>query len=94
MLVYGNTISPDYIFDCSTAAQNIMLAAYEMGLGSCWIGFAMALGNTGEIKERFNVPEQYKPVAPLAIGYPRGAWPPIPRKEPVIFAWKRNLEGK
>src|SRR3954470_9208458 len=26
--------------DCAAAAQNLMLAAVEMGLGTCWIGFA------------------------------------------------------
>lgn len=88
LLVYGHTISPNYIFDCSMAAQNIMLSAFEMGLGSCWIGFAMTLGNSPEIKEKLGVPEKYKLVAPLVLGHPKGTWPPIPRKEPVIFSWK------
>lgn len=34
--------------DCALAAQNLMLAAYAAGLGSCWIGFAQAwLGTVG-----------------------------------------------
>ncbi|MBF7084435.1 nitroreductase family protein [Desulfallas sp. Bu1-1] len=89
LLIYGDTKSPNHVFDCSMAAQNIMLSAYEMGLGSCWIGFAMTLGNSPEIKNKLGVPENYRLVAPLVLGYPRGTWPPIPRREPVIFAWKK-----
>jgi nitroreductase len=29
--------------DCALAAQNLMLAAHAMGLGTCWIGFAQSL---------------------------------------------------
>lgn len=89
LLIYGNTVSPNHVFDCSMAAQNIMLAAYEKGLGSCWIGFAMTLGNSPQFKEMLGVPEQFRLVAPLVLGYPKGTWPAIPRKEPVIFAWKK-----
>ncbi|WP_027365458.1 nitroreductase family protein [Desulfotruncus alcoholivorax] len=89
LLIYGNTSSPNHVFDCSMVAQTIMLAAFEKGLGSCWIGFAMTLGNSPQIKEKLGVPEQYRLVAPLVLGYPRGTWPPIPRKEPVIFTWMR-----
>ena len=87
LLIYGNTASPNHVFDCSMVAQNIMLSAYEKGLGSCWIGFAMTLGNSPEIKEKLGVPEKYRLVAPLVLGHPKGTWPPIPRKEPVIFNW-------
>ena len=33
--------SPYAIYDCSMAAQNMMLAAYTLGIGSCWIGTAV-----------------------------------------------------
>lgn len=87
LLIYGNMASPNYVHDCSMAAQNIMLSAYEMGLGSCWIGFATQLGNSAELKEKLGVPETYRLVAPLVLGYPKGVWPPVPRKEPVICSW-------
>lgn len=34
VLIYGNSASPNHVFDCSMAAQNIMLAAHSLGLGS------------------------------------------------------------
>lgn len=87
LLIYGDTASNRYVIDCSLAAQNIMLAAFERGLGSCWIGFAMHIGDTAEIKQRLNVPENYRLVAPLVLGYPKGEWPYVARREPVIFSW-------
>lgn len=87
LLIYGNTKSPNHLFDCSMVAQNIMLGAYEKGIGSCWIGFSMTLGNAPETKAKLGVPEEYRLVAPLVLGYPRGTWPPIPRQEPKIFSW-------
>jgi len=78
---------PLRLYDCSLAAQNIMLAAYEKGIGSCWIGFATALGNSPDIKEMLNVPGDYNLVAPLVLGYPRKNHAAVPRKEPVMFNW-------
>jgi nitroreductase len=31
--------------DCSLAAENMMLAAESLGIGSCWIGLGMPLSN-------------------------------------------------
>ena len=89
LLIYGDTASPKFAVDCSLAAQNIMLAAFNKGLGSCWIGFAVHIGDAPEMKHRLGVPDNYRLVAPLVLGYPRGQWPHIARKEPVIFSWKK-----
>ncbi len=89
ILIYGNPVSPNHVIDCTLAAQNIMLAAYEKGMGTCWIGFAMQTGNMPEMKQKLGVPENYRLVAPLVLGYPRGEWPPVPRKEPLILNWKK-----
>jgi len=89
VLIYGNPVSPSHVNDCTLAAQNIMLAAYEKGLGSCWVGFAMQTGNAPELKQKLGVPEKYRLVAPLLLGYPRGEWPYVPRNEPIIFSWHK-----
>jgi len=87
LLIYGSTTSTNYIYDCSMVAQNIMLAAYEKGIGSCWIGFATELGNSPEMKQMLNVPGDYDLVAPLVLGYPQKKPSAVPRKEPVVFNW-------
>ena len=40
--------------DCALAAENLMLAAFASGLGTCWIGLAQAWLGTAEGKRRFS----------------------------------------
>lgn len=87
VLVFGNPASYTYKNDCSMAALNLMLAARERGIGSCWIGFACFTGNSPEVKKELNVPLEYELVAPVILGYPE-AWPgEVPRKEPHLINW-------
>jgi len=77
--------------DCWLAAENLLLAAYGMGLGSCVIGFAVPALNTPEIKTELGIPAECAAVAPIIVGVPSGETPRTTRKEPDILAWK--LEG-
>ena len=76
--------SPWATVDCALAAENLMLAAHGVGLGTCWIGFAQALLGTPEGKAALNLPATHVPVAPIIVGHPKGALSPVPRKEPDI----------
>jgi nitroreductase len=53
------------IQDTAAAAQNILLTAYSLGLGACWIGAF----NEDELKEALNAPEGIRPVAIIPVGY-------------------------
>ncbi|SDY55731.1 Nitroreductase [Collimonas sp. OK242] len=75
--------------DCALAAQNLMLAAHGIGLGSCWIGFAQHYLNTEAGKAMLNLPPEWLTVAPIIVGYPGNKAPATPRKEPVIH-WIGN----
>ena len=77
--------------DCWLAAENLMLAAYSIGLGSCVIGFAVPALNTPEIKAELGIPAECSAIAPIIVGVPGGETPRTTRKEPEILAW--NLEG-
>ena len=70
--------------DASLAAQNLMLAAHDQGLGTCWIGFAQRWFATEEGRRSIDLPPDCTPVAPIIVGHPDGATPPVPRKAPVI----------
>lgn len=60
-----------YLEDCAAATQNMLLAAYEAGLGTCWLGLdSPEEESTKEIKRLFNLPEHIVPVSGVAIGYP------------------------
>lgn len=76
--------APWFVEDCALAAENLMLAAYEEGLGSCWIGFAQGYLNTPEGKALLGFPISCAPVAPIIIGEPKGERKPVARKEAQI----------
>jgi nitroreductase len=70
--------------DCAMAAQNLMLTAHAAGLGTCWIGFAQGYVNTPEGKALLGLPAEWLSVAPIIVGYPKAATPPVSRMEPEI----------
>lgn len=84
ILISAVAQSPWAVEDCSLAAENMMLAARASGLGTCWIGFAQAWLGTPEGKAALNLPASYVPVAPIIVGRPKSAPPPVPRKKPEI----------
>jgi nitroreductase len=54
------------IQDTAAATQNILLTAYSLGLGACWIGAF----NEDQAKKAVNAPEEMRPVAMIPVGYP------------------------
>lgn len=77
--------------DCAAAAENMMLAADSLGVGSCYIGqgwtaFADPYGQ--EILRKWNIRTDYYAVMQLLLGYPRkgDSHPtPKPRKKDRII---------
>ena len=53
ILISGAAEGPWIVEDCALAAENLMLAAYAAGLGTCWIGFAQNYLNTPDGKRGF-----------------------------------------
>jgi nitroreductase len=84
ILISGNAPASWIIEDCALAAQNLMLAAYALGLGTCWIGFAQSYLNTAAGKQALGLPESWVPVAPIIVGHPSAAPAAVPRKAPEI----------
>ena len=58
--------------DMGAAAQNILLEATHLELGAVWLGVATADVAIDYIKNLYNLPENIKPFAMIAIGYPNG----------------------
>jgi nitroreductase len=76
------------VADCWLAAENLMLAATALGLGTCCIGAAVEALNSKDIKAVIGVPADVHAVAPIVVGVPEGSTPPVPRREPEIVSWK------
>jgi len=66
-----------YLADCSIASQNIMLAAHEMGVGTC-VALSYAKSAISEILE---LPNNIEPMLVVTLGYPAESPEPPPRFE-------------
>jgi len=66
------------LMDVAMAAQNIMLEAYYLGIGSCPI----ASFNKTAIKELLDIPDHVDPVLMVSLGYPE-RWPEPPKRRPL-----------
>ena len=84
ILISGIAQSPWIVEDCALAAENLMLTAYAMRLGTCWIGFAQSFLNTSNGKNALGLPAAWVPVAPIIVGHPKAAPALVPRKQPEI----------
>lgn len=84
ILISASAAGPWIVEDCSLAAENLMLAAFAAGLGSCWIGFAQGYLNTSAGKQALGLPESCVPVAPIIVGHPLVVPAPVARKAPQI----------
>lgn len=70
--------------DCTLAAENLMLAACENGLGTCWVGFAQTWLNAPEGRNMIGIPLEHHVVAPIVVGNPKAVPPAVPRRAPNI----------
>jgi nitroreductase len=61
-----------------------MFAATSRGLGTCWIGLGREIRDP-ELLATIGVPDGFRIIAPIIVGYPRRIPPAPPRKEPEIL---------
>ncbi len=62
----------------AASIQNILLAAYSEGLGSCW--FCAPLFCQDAVRKVLRIPESVEPQALITLGYPSEKPAPPPRK--------------
>ena len=70
--------------DCSLAACYFMFSASAKNLGTCWIGLGTRIQDPA-LLELMGMPEDYKIVAPLILGYPKDIPNQPERFEPKIL---------
>ena len=88
IIICAKPSSPFVTADCWLAAENMMLAACDMGLGSCVIGSSVSTLNIRAVKAELGIPDEFKAIAPVIVGMPKEEIPATSRKEPLILAWK------
>jgi nitroreductase len=68
IVIVGNPQHKWWVVDCSLAAQNMMLEAHSLGLGTCFIG-GFDEDNTRVV---LRVPKEKRILGLITLGYPAG----------------------
>jgi nitroreductase len=73
--------------DLAIAFEHVVLAAANMGLGTCWMGL---MRRDAEVRELLGVPDKMKIIAQTPVGYPIETLGPKERKPlDEIVSWER-----
>lgn len=64
------------IQNISAAIENLLLAAWNRGIGSCWVGAF----NEERVKEILILPQNVRPMGIIPLGYPNKIPEKIPRR--------------
>ncbi len=89
IIVLGKQDWHNRVYDGSLVMGNLMLAAHELGLGSCWIHrakeeFESEWGK--ELLRSLGITEAYEGIGHCALGYPEGELPSAaPRKPGRVY---------
>ncbi len=65
--------------DTALAMQNLMLAAWEEGLGTCWVSSF----NENDLKAMLGIPEHIRVLAITPLGYPAERKGPVRDRKPL-----------
>lgn len=78
LIVLADKSCPTYIYDGSLVMGNLMLAAHNEGVGSCWIHRAKEEFESEEGKEilrSLGIEGEYEGIGHCALGYTEGEYP-------------------
>ncbi len=89
LIVLADASCPTAVYDGSLTMGNLMLAAHDLGIGSCWIHRAKEVFASEEGKALLNkwgVEGDYEGIGHCVLGYPAGDVPKAkPRKENYVY---------
>lgn len=89
VIICARPLGPFVVADAWLAAENLMLAAWALGLGTCCIGSAVPVLNSPEVKRELGIAPEIDVIAPIIIGVPaQETAGPAQRKDPQILAWR------
>jgi nitroreductase len=83
VLVNANIREKGFEWDSGAAIENMILAAWERGVGSCWIISV----DKARVSAALNIPSGYKVDSVIALGYPAEA-PVIEDLKDSVEYWK------
>jgi nitroreductase len=77
----------DHLLTAAMAIQNMQLATFSLGLGSCCIN---NLPIKSRLRNILNIPRHYDPVSLICLGFPKAVPRPLKRKEKLDEIISRN----
>lgn len=75
------------LLDSVLAAQNMFLKAYELGLGTCYMGYVSFLNNNPAVLKKIGVPDNFVMQVPFVLGHPKVKQGKGKRNKPTITKW-------
>ena len=84
LIVLADKSRPTHVYDGSLVMGNLMLAAHDLGLGSCWIHRAkeeFELPEGKEILKSLGIEGDYEGIGHCALGYIDGEHPEEKKKK-------------
>lgn len=81
-----------WVIDGAIAAQNMVLAAQSLGIGSVWLGTWPQMDRVERQEKLFDLPEHIVPHSILALGYPEEDEEQGPRPKPEWEADRVHFE--
>lgn len=79
-----------HVYDGSLVMENLMLAAHDLGVGSCWIHRAKETFETEEGKEllkSLGIEGEYEGIGNCILGYPDGELPVAKQRKENFVYW-------
>jgi nitroreductase len=69
-----------YYLDIGIALEHMVLTAWDLGIGSCWIGWF----DEKKVKKLLDIPKGEEVVAMLTLGYPKEERLPFPKHRKTL----------
>jgi nitroreductase len=91
LVIYSNRTDnleyKDHLLTAAMAIQNMQLASYSLGLGSCCVN---NLPIKSRLRSILNIPRHYDPVSLICLGFPKAVPKHLKRKETLDEIISRN----
>ncbi len=84
LVISGAADSQFALADCAAMAQNMLVAAESMDIGSCWVGltnFALKGEKAAAYKAQLEIPEGFDPLYTIILGYKKTTGTAAPERK-------------
>jgi nitroreductase len=93
-VAHGGASTDYWVQDCAAAAENILLAARVMELGTCWTAVHPREERVAFVQEVLALPGHVRPLCVIAVGVPSGEEKPRDKFDTTHVFWNRWGKGR